>query len=87
MLDAQTINELKQTLCRRQNELKELDASFKRTYSSVSDIVSVHMPSINGTANALSDTRKVYENTKQRLARFENQNETFKKIDEQLELQ
>ncbi|WP_304976443.1 T7SS effector LXG polymorphic toxin [uncultured Ligilactobacillus sp.] len=87
VIDTQTIDELKQTLCRRQNELKELDASFKRTYSSVSDIVSVHVPSINGTANALSDTRKVYENTKQRLTRFENQNETFKKIDEQLELQ
>lgn len=87
VIDTQTIDELKQTLRTKQNELKELDASFKKTYSSVSDIVSVHAPSIGGITKELSDTKKVYENTKKWLERFENQNEAFKKIDDQLELQ
>ena len=87
VIDTQTIDGLKQTLRTKQNELKELDASFKKTYSSVSDIVSVHAPSIGGITKELSDTKKVYENTKKWLERFENQNEAFKKIDDQLELQ
>ncbi len=41
VIDTQTIDELKQTLRTKQNELKELDASFKKTYSSVSDIVKI----------------------------------------------
>ena len=87
VIDTQTVDELKQILRTKQNELKELDASFKKTYSSVSDIVSVHTPSIGGITKELSDTKKVYENTKKWLQRFENQNEAFKKIDDQLELQ
>ncbi len=87
VIDTQTVDELKQILRTKQNELKELDASFKKTYSSVSDIVSVHTPSIGGITKELSDTKKVYENTKKWLERFENQNEAFKKIDDQLELQ
>lgn len=58
VIDTQTIDELKQTLRTKQNELKELDASFKKTYSSVSDIVSVHAPSIGGITKELSDTKK-----------------------------
>lgn len=87
VIDTRTVDELKQILRTKQNELKELDASFKKTYSSVSDIVSVHTPSIGGITKELSDTKKVYENTKKWLERFENQNEAFKKIDDQLELQ
>lgn len=87
VIDTQTIDELKQTLQTKQNELKELDASFKKTYSSVSDIVSVHVPSIGGITKELSDTKKVYENTKKWLERFEKQNEAFQTIDDQLELQ
>lgn len=87
VIDTQTIAELKQTLRTKQNELKELDASFKKTYSGVSDIVSVHAPSIGGITKELSDIKKVYENTIKWLERFENQNEAFKKIDDQLELQ
>ncbi len=71
VIDTQTIDELKQTLQTKQNELKELDASFKKTYSSVSDIVSVHVPSIGGITKELSDTKKVYENTKKWLESFE----------------
>ncbi len=87
VIDTQTIDELKQTLQTKQNELKELDASFKKTYSSVSDIVSVHVPSIGGITKELSDTKKVYENTKKWLESFEKQNEAFQTIDDQLELQ
>lgn len=87
VIDTQAVDTLKQVLLIKQNELKELDASFKKTYSSVSDIVSVPVPSIGGITKELSDTRKVYENTKEWLERFEKQNEAFQKIDEQLELQ
>ncbi len=87
VIDTQTIDELKQTLQTKQNELKELDASFKKTYSSVSDIVSVHVPSIGGITKELSDTKKVYENTKKWLESVEKQNEAFQTIDDQLELQ
>lgn len=79
VIDTQAVDTLKQVLLIKQNELKELDASFKKTYSSVSDIVSVPVPSIGGITKELSDTRKVYENTKEWLERFEKQNEAFQK--------
>ena len=64
VIDTQTIAELKQTLRTKQNELKELDASFKKTYSSVSDIVSVHAPSIGGITKELSDIKKFMKTRK-----------------------
>lgn len=35
VIDTQAVDTLKQALLTKQNELEELDASFKRTYSSV----------------------------------------------------